>query len=74
MSCLLRRAKRGPRARWKSLRRKGVVPGVLYGAKRTATLLEIDGKEFETKVASIEGTHLIRLNSNAGDPAAASFW
>jgi hypothetical protein len=47
---------------------------VLYGAKRTATLLEIDGKEFETKVASIEGTHLIRLNSNAGDPAAASFW
>jgi large subunit ribosomal protein L25 len=58
---------KGSKGSVRSLRRKGVVPGVLYGAKRAATLLEIDGKEFETKVASIEGTHLIRLNSNAGD-------
>jgi large subunit ribosomal protein L25 len=51
----------------RSLRRGGRVPAVLYGAKRQPTLVAIDGKEFETKVGSIEGTHLIRLNSTAGD-------
>lgn len=49
------------------LRRTGKVPAVLYGAKRAATLVAIDRKEFETKVGSIEGTHLIRLSSSAGD-------
>lgn len=51
----------------RSLRRGGRVPAVLYGVKRETTLVAIDGKEFETKVGSIEGTHLIRLSSNAGD-------
>jgi large subunit ribosomal protein L25 len=51
----------------RTMRREGKVPGVLYGAKREATTVAVDGKEFETKVGSIEGTHLIRLNSAAGD-------
>lgn len=51
----------------RSLRRDGRVPAVLYGVKRAPTLVAIDGKEFESKVGSIEGTHLIRLNSNTGD-------
>jgi large subunit ribosomal protein L25 len=53
----------------RSLRRAGRVPAVLYGGKRSALLVTIDRKEFETKVGSIEGTHLIRLNSTAGDIA-----
>jgi large subunit ribosomal protein L25 len=51
----------------RSLRRNGKVPAVLYGAKRPAVMVTIDRKEFEAKVGSIEGTHLIRLNAAAGD-------
>jgi large subunit ribosomal protein L25 len=46
----------------RGMRRDGRVPAVLYGAKRTTIAAAVDGKEFETKVAAIEGTHLIRLN------------
>ena len=49
------------------MRRQGKVPGILYGAKRQAMAVAVDGKEFETKVGSIEGTHLIRLNSPVGE-------
>lgn len=58
---------KGTKGSVRSLRRGGRVPAVLYGAKRPATLVAVDGKEFETKVGSIEGTHLIRLTSSAGD-------
>jgi large subunit ribosomal protein L25 len=51
----------------RAIRRTGKVPAVLYGAERAATLLALDGKEFETKIGSIEGTHLIRLAASAGD-------
>jgi len=51
----------------REMRRQGKVPAVLYGAKRTATAIAVDNKEFETKVGSIEGTHLIRLTASAGD-------
>jgi large subunit ribosomal protein L25 len=61
------RREKGSKGSVRSLRRGGRVPAVLYGAKREAMLVAVDGKEFETKVASIEGTHLIRLNSTAGD-------
>jgi large subunit ribosomal protein L25 len=47
----------------RTMRNSGKVPGVLYGAKRDATHVAVDGKEFETKVGTIEGTHLIRLAS-----------
>lgn len=58
---------KGNKGAARSLRRAGRVPAVLYGAKRATTLVAIDCKEFEAKVGSIEGTHLIRLSSSAGD-------
>jgi large subunit ribosomal protein L25 len=58
---------KGSKGSVRSLRRDGRIPGVLYGAKRTATLVAVDSKEFEAKVGSIEGTHLIRLNSSTGE-------
>ena len=51
----------------REMRRQGKVPAVLYGAQRRAMHVAVDGKEFETKVGNIEGTHLIRLNSSAAD-------
>jgi len=51
----------------RALRNQGKVPAVLYGAKRTTLNVAVDSKEFEAKVGTIEGTHLIRLNSPAGD-------
>lgn len=48
----------------KALRREGLVPGVLYGPKRTVSALTLDAKEFTKKVASIEGSHLLRLESD----------
>lgn len=45
------------------IRRRGQVPAVLYGAARTTVLVAVDGKEFETKVGAVEGTHLIRLSA-----------
>lgn len=49
------------------LRQQGKVPAILYGAKRAATQVAVDAKEFEGKVGNVEGTHLIRLTSNAGE-------
>lgn len=49
------------------LRQQGKVPAILYGAKRAATPVAVDAKEFEGKVGNVEGTHLIRLTSPAGD-------
>jgi len=49
------------------MRRQGKVPAVLYGAARAPMSIAVDGKEFEAKVGTIEGTHLIRLNSPIGD-------
>jgi len=51
----------------RQLRREGKVPAVLYGAKRETTAVAVDGREFEAKVGSIEGTHLIRLTSASAD-------
>lgn len=51
----------------RSLRRAGKVPAVLYGNRRSAIMVAVDRKEFETKIGSIEGTHLIRLTSASSD-------
>jgi large subunit ribosomal protein L25 len=51
----------------RTLRRTGKVPAVLYGAKRETLQVAVDDKEFEAKVGTIEGTHLIRLNSPEAD-------
>jgi large subunit ribosomal protein L25 len=49
------------------LRSSGKIPAVFYGPKRTVAAIEIDAKEFQLKVASLEGSHLIRLQSSAAD-------
>lgn len=51
----------------RAIRRDGKVPAVLYGATRATMLVAVDGKEFETKIGNIEGTHLIRLSAADAD-------
>src|SRR5262245_49820843 len=48
----------------RQLRREGRVPGILYGPKRSTLALAMDAKEFSKKVATVEGSHLIRLESS----------
>jgi len=49
------------------MRREGRVPGIFYGPARTTVSIEVDAKEFGNKVANLEGSHLIRFNSNASE-------
>jgi large subunit ribosomal protein L25 len=51
----------------RAIRRRGKVPGVLYGATHGPMHVTVDGKEFETKIGSIEGTHLIKLSAAVAD-------
>jgi len=51
------------------LRRAGKIPGVLYGPKTQALPLEFNKKEFSSRVAGLEGSHLVRLKS--GSPGLA---
>lgn len=43
--------------------RDGKVPGVLYGPKTPTVSLEFDKREFSTRIAGLEGSHLVRLKS-----------
>jgi large subunit ribosomal protein L25 len=43
--------------------RDGKIPGVLYGPKTPAITLEFDKREFSTRIAGLEGSHLVRLKS-----------
>jgi large subunit ribosomal protein L25 len=45
------------------LRRNGKVPGVFYGPGKAAAPLLVDAQEFRTKLAGLEGSHLIQLTS-----------
>jgi large subunit ribosomal protein L25 len=47
------------------LRRDGKIPGVFYGPKRDAVPLAVDRTEFGAQVGSVEGSHLIRFQSDA---------
>lgn len=47
------------------LRRSGKIPGVLYGPKVQPVALELDKKMFSTRVAGLEGSHLVRMKSNS---------
>jgi len=47
------------------LLRGGKIPGVLYGPKTQAVALEFDKREFTSRVAGLEGSHLVRLKSSA---------
>lgn len=51
----------------RAARRQGKVPGVLYGRARSAVALLLDEKEFTRRVARLEGSHLVRLESDAPD-------
>ena len=47
------------------LLRGGKIPGILYGPKTQPILLALDRREFSSRVADLEGSHLVRLKSQA---------
>jgi large subunit ribosomal protein L25 len=49
------------------LRREGGLPATLYGSKRSALPVVVNAKEFDTRVATLEGSHLIRILSANAD-------
>ena len=49
----------------KRLLREGKIPGVLYGPKTQAVPLALDKREFSSRVADLEGSHLVRLKSES---------
>jgi len=59
----------GTKGKAKRLRRQGKLPGVFYGPKAQTVPLEVDKKDFLTRVADLEGSHLIRIKS--GSPLLA---
>ena len=52
------------------LRRAGKIPGVLYGPRTPPVPVELNKKEFSSRVAGLEGSHLIRLKSESTALAA----
>jgi large subunit ribosomal protein L25 len=51
----------------RSIRREGGLPGTLYGRKRSSLSVVVNAKEFETRVAALEGSHLVRILSANSD-------
>lgn len=51
------------------MRREGKIPAVLYGPKVQPVPLELNKKEFSTRVAGLEGSHLVRLKSPSSELA-----
>ena len=49
----------------KRLLRNGKIPAILYGPKTTAIALALDKREFSSRVADLEGSHLVRLKSES---------
>jgi large subunit ribosomal protein L25 len=47
----------------RSIRREGGLPGTLYGRKRSALPVVVNAKEFDSRVAALEGSHLVRILS-----------
>jgi large subunit ribosomal protein L25 len=47
------------------LRRAGKIPAVLYGPKTPPVPLELNKKDFSSRIAGLEGSHLVRLKSEA---------
>jgi large subunit ribosomal protein L25 len=45
------------------LRREGKIPAVLYGPKVQPLALELNRKDFSSRVAGLEGSHLVRMKS-----------
>ena len=55
----------GSKHKARRLRRGGKIPGILYGPKTQSVALEIDRKDFSSRVADLEGSHLVRLKSTS---------
>lgn len=49
----------------KRVRRLGKIPGIFYGPKTETVPFQVNGKDFVNRVAGIEGSHLIRVKSDA---------
>jgi len=53
----------GSKNQARRLRRDGKIPGILYGPKTQAVALQLDLKDFSSRIADLEGSHLVRLKS-----------
>lgn len=52
------------------MRTRGAVPGIFYGPKlEQAVPIELDSREFAKNIDVLEGSHLIQLQSDAGELA-----
>ena len=49
----------------KRLLRNGKIPAVLYGPKTPSIAIQLDKREFSSRVAGLEGSHLVRLISES---------
>jgi large subunit ribosomal protein L25 len=63
-----RRAGQG-KSQARKLRRAGRIPAVFYGPQRTTVAVAIGAREFDEKLAHLEGSHLIRLVNDGGKDA-----
>jgi len=48
----------------RAMRRAGRIPAVLYGPKREPLALAVDQKDFVSRIASVEGSHLVRWDAS----------
>lgn len=55
----------GAKGKAKQLRREGKLPGIFYGPKAESVPLELDRRDFLSRVAGLEGSHLIRIKSSS---------
>lgn len=53
----------GSKGQRKRLRREGKVPGIFYGPQADPVPFVVNKKEFQTRVAGLEGSHLVRIQS-----------
>ena len=56
---------RGTKRQARRLRREGKIPAILYGPKVEPIALELNKKDFSTRVAGLEGSHLVRFKSGS---------
>ncbi len=55
----------GAKGKVKQLRREGKLPGIFYGPKAQSVPLELNRSDFLSRVAGLEGSHLIRIKSSS---------
>ncbi len=55
----------GAKGKAKQLRREGNLPGIFYGPKAESVPLKLNRKDFLSRVAGVEGSHLIRIKSSS---------